>query len=72
MKYGSEACLLCLGTISEAAARWNGSFCALKERYCTDPMYDEGQVLAELARMVTPEQRRELADAMVRRGLGTR
>jgi hypothetical protein len=72
MTPGSESCLLCVGTLSEAAARWNGPFCALKERYCADPTYDEGQVLAELARMVTPEQRRELADAMVRRGLGTR
>ena len=67
MKEG-EDCQLCIETLNESCARFNGPFCEIKEEYMTDPNMSSEDVVVKLMGIMTPEQRQEVADALVTQG----
>lgn len=66
----TEDCGLCRQTLAEACARYGQrqpEFCHLKERFWDSQIDTEGVIL-ELSRIMTVEQRREIAAAITEGG----
>jgi|GEM_PF-6390470 len=65
-----DDCDLCRQTLAEACSRFGGQepkFCELKERYW-DGTVDTERVILELSRIMSVEQRQEIAAAMTEQG----
>ncbi len=67
MKEGEE-CNMCVDTLTEACTQFGEAqpeFCELKEKYMTDPYMGSDDVVTELTRIMTPDQKQQVVDTLL-------
>jgi hypothetical protein len=67
----NEKCPICVATLEEACNRYDSKYCEIKEKYMTDPNMGADDVVNELSKIMTPQQKKEIADALIAKGAGT-
>ena len=72
MKEGEE-CNVCADTLAEACNQFGATqpeFCELKEKYMTDPFMGSDDVITELTRIMTPDQKQQVVDSLLLKDSG--